>query len=151
VATAEQIYVDPSALCRLYLHQNGSREMVGFRCRIEGAFPVTHHGRVEVVNAIALAAFRKEITKEKAMEAWDLLDSEFATGGLRQTDILWRAALNRAADLSREHCATIGARALDVLHVSCALELGLQKFVTFDARQKKLAVAAGLKVLSIGT
>ena len=34
---------------------------------------------------------------------------------------------------------------LDTLHVACALELGAERFWTFDARQAKLARAVGLK------
>ena len=40
---------------------------------------------------------------------------------------------------------TLGTRSLDVLHVACALELKLRHFLTFDTRQRQLAVAAGLK------
>jgi hypothetical protein len=29
--TADEVYVDPSALARLYLHQSGSREMSAWR------------------------------------------------------------------------------------------------------------------------
>ena len=55
--TAEEVYVDPSALARLYIHQEGSREMAAWRSRLLGALPVTHHGRTEIINAICRAAF----------------------------------------------------------------------------------------------
>jgi len=35
---------------------------------------------------------------------------------------------------------------LDTLHVASALELGAERFWTFDERQAKLARAVGLKV-----
>jgi hypothetical protein len=60
-------------------------------------------------------------------------------------DILWRATLTRAAEISRAHTAALGCRTLDVLHVATALELGLRVFVTFDRRQRQLAKATGLK------
>lgn len=63
----------------------------------------------------------------------------------RLSDILWRSALKRAGDLSRRHTRAFGTRALDVLHIACALDLGLPRFITFDERQRKLAKAAGLK------
>ena len=37
-------------------------------------------------------------------------------------------------------------RFADILHVATALHLGATEFFTFDANQKKLAEAAGLKV-----
>ena len=121
--TAEETYLDPSALTRLYLHQPGSAEMVKWRRRHSGPLTVTHHGRVEVVNAISLACFRQEISAEEAEKAWTYLDEDFANGLLVQADILWRAALQRANELSRAHSPKLGSRSLDVLHVAC---LGLR-------------------------
>jgi hypothetical protein len=45
--TADEVYVDPSALVRLYLHQAGSREMALWRGKLQGPLVVTHHGRTE--------------------------------------------------------------------------------------------------------
>jgi hypothetical protein len=59
----------------------------------------------------------------------------------------WRAALNRAAELSRQYSRTLGTRTLDVLHVASALELGVRTFITFDIRQQNLVKAAGLRLL----
>ena len=85
----------------------------------------------------------------RSEKAWANIDSDFEDGHLDQVDILWRAALNRAAELSRTHSPAVGARALDVLHVACALELGLRHLLTFDDRQAKLAGAAGLKLVRL--
>ena len=41
--------------------------------------------------------------------------------------------------------AAIALRTLDTLHVASALELGAERFWTFDDRQAKLARAVGLK------
>ncbi|HEY3074203.1 MAG TPA: PIN domain-containing protein, partial [Burkholderiales bacterium] len=59
--------------------------------------------------------------------------------------------LRRAADLSLEYTADIGCRSLDVLHVACALELGLPNFLTFDLRQRRLVRSVGLKAVSLRT
>ena len=40
---AEEVYVDPSALARLYLHQAGSREMSGWRAKVRGTLAVTRY------------------------------------------------------------------------------------------------------------
>jgi len=150
VATADQVYVDPSAICRLYLHQPGSREMASWRRRIGGSLPVTHHGRTEIVNAISLAVFRQQISADSARELWSLLDTDFAEGRLTQVDILWRATLNKAGKLSRLYSPQIGTRTLDILHVSSALELNLKIFLTFDNRQAELAKAVGLRTVHPG-
>jgi predicted nucleic acid-binding protein len=147
--TAEEVYVDPSALARLYIHQAGSREMSAWRAKLRGALPVTHPGRTEIVNAICRAAFLGQLDPDGLAEALADFTSDFASGHLRQAEILWRAALNGAAELSRRHTPKLGTRSLDVLHVACALELKLRHFLTFDGRQQQLAAAAGLKVIRL--
>lgn len=145
--TAEQVYVDPSALARLYIHQEGSREMIAWRVKVRGPVTVTHHGRTEIINAICRAAFLSQIDQEGLAEALADFDSDFTSGHLRQADILWRAALNRAMELSQEYTPKLGTRSPDVLHVACALELKLTHFLTFDLRQRKLAETVNLKVV----
>lgn len=147
--TADAVYVDPSALSRLYLNQPGSREMHLWRARTKGSLPITHHGRTELIHAVSLTVFRGERTLTQAQQAWANIEADFDDGHLDQVDILWRAALNQAAELSRAHSPALGTRALDVLHVACALELKLRHFLTFDDRQAKLATAAGLKLVKL--
>ena len=146
---AGEVYVDPSGLARLYIHQAGSREMSIWRTGIGGALAVTHHGRVEIINAICRAVFVGHLAEKQAGDALADLASDFVEGRLRQADILWRAALNRAAELGQIHTPKLGTRSLDVLHVACALELKSKFFLTFDERQQKLAHAVGLKVIDL--
>jgi hypothetical protein len=51
---------------------------------------------------------------------------------------------DEARRLSATWSATLGTRSLDILQVASALVLKAETFLTFDARQKKLAKAAGL-------
>ena len=131
MAAAKEIYVDPSALSRLYLHQEGSREMAEWRRRVPGTLPVTHHGRVEIINAISLAEFRKDLEPARAASARSWFADDFTRGHLIQVDILWRAALNLAAELSRKHTPHFGTRSLDVLHVACALRIEAPELFNF--------------------
>jgi predicted nucleic acid-binding protein len=147
--TAEQAYVDSSALGMLYLHQPRSRDMAAWRGRIGGSLPVTHFGRTEIVNAIGLGVHRGSVAEDQAARLWERLDADFVDGHLTQVDILWRAAVNRAAKLSQRYTPKLGTRSLDVLHVACALELKLPHFLTFDLRQQALAKAVGLKLVKL--
>jgi predicted nucleic acid-binding protein len=147
VATANKIYADPSALLKLYLHGPDSRRMSAWRAKVHGPLVVTHHGRVELVNGIALAAHRKLVGEQTFGAALTALDDDFDQGRYYQADLLWRATLKRAAELSREHSRSLGTRALDVLHVASAIELESRSFITFDVRQQKLVEAVGLKLL----
>ena len=148
MATAEKIYADPSALLKLYLKEPQSRAMTAWRAKIAGPLLVTHHGRVELINGIGLATHRGIITEATSEAALAALDDDFTQGRYIQADLLWRATLKRAGELSREHTPTLGCRSLDVLHVASAAELGLRYFVTFDLRQQQLARAVGLKVIA---
>lgn len=69
MATADSIYVDPSALLKLYLHELESATMSLWREKTRGALPITHHGRVEVTNRICLAAHRGDITEKALADA----------------------------------------------------------------------------------
>ena len=149
MATADQVYADPSALLKLYLHEPESRVMAAWRARHSGALAVTHHGRVELTNGLALAAHRGLVSDEVFQHALAALDDDFSSGRYRQADLLWRATLNRTALLSRRHSRALGTRTLDVLHVASALELGLRQFLTFDLRQQALAHTAGLKLVTL--
>lgn len=147
MANADQFYADPSALLKLYLHEPQSRAMATWRAKLTGPLAVTPHGRVELINGLALAAHRGWLPEAGYRAALAALDDDFEQGRYAPADLLWRAVLKRAADFSRLHTPGLGTRSLDVLHVASALELGLKRFVTFDDRQGRLAAAAGLKVI----
>ena len=125
--------------------------MSAWRRRTRGALPLTPHGQFEVVNGICLAAFRRAISDDAMRDALASFDEDVGDGRYAPADVLWRATLKRASEISRTHTRTLGCRTLDVLHVATAVELGLGVFVTFDDRQRRLAKIAGLKPLTPGT
>ena len=65
---------------------------------------------------------------------------------LLETPVSWAEVYAEAEALSAAHTKTLGTRGFDVLHVAVAIALGAKDFLTFDIRQKALAVKAGLKV-----
>jgi hypothetical protein len=118
VASANRTYADPSALLKLYIHEPASAAMSAWRSRTKGALPVTPHGRLEIVNGICLAGFRKIISAEALSDAIASFDEDLAEGRYVDADILWRATLRRARELSRasyararEPCVMKGATA----------------------------------------
>jgi predicted nucleic acid-binding protein len=145
---AKAVYVDPSALLKLYLKEPESRAMAAWRAKHAAPLPVTHHGRVELVNGIGLALSRGFIGEPTFDAALAAMDDDFLLGRYIQADILWRATLRRAGEFSRIHTRKLGCRTLDVLHVASAVELNLKYFVTFDQRQQQLATAVGLKLIA---
>ena len=119
----------------------------GHRRSARGPLPLTPHGRLEIVNAIGLAAFRADIRAAARDDALASFDEDIRDGRYADADVPWRAVLRRAHDISRLHTGTLGCRTLDVIHVAAALELGLPSFATFDRRQQRLARTVGLKLV----
>lgn len=148
VATADQIYLDPGALRCAYVHEGRSRAFCAWRGRVRAGLPLTLFGRAELVNSIALAVFRRDITNAAGDAALRDLDEDIEHGRLYLADLLWRQALDRCVELSRVQTPKLGTRALDVLHVASAQALGCRRFVTYDGRQADLAKAVGLRVVS---
>jgi predicted nucleic acid-binding protein len=122
--------------------------MDAWRARVRGSLPITLHCRLEIASSISLAAFRKAISTGAMADALLSFEEDLAEGRYTEIDVLWRATLRRAADVSRTYTPKLGCRSLDVLHVATALELGLRDFVTFDVRQRQVARAVGLKSLT---
>jgi predicted nucleic acid-binding protein len=148
VTSAERFYVDPSALRSSYLHDDRSRRFCAWRGKTSGPLVVTRHGRAELVNSVMLGVFRNVLDSATARQALADLDADLADGSLALVDILWRRALDLAAELSSTHTAKLGVRTLDVLHVASAVALEKRVFVTYDDRQAALARAVKLRVLA---
>jgi predicted nucleic acid-binding protein len=148
VATGNGIYVDPSALLKLYRKEPESRAMAIWKSGQKEPVTVTLYGCAELVNGLALAAHRKAISPTEYRAAVSDFDDDMRYGHYSIVDLQWRSALRRSDSLSRKYSATLGTRSLDVLHVACALELRFKTLISYDHRQQTLAKAVGLKVLA---
>jgi predicted nucleic acid-binding protein len=99
--------------------------------------------RLEVTNAFQLGIFRGVVTEPEAKALLGTFDANIATGAFRllaSPHSMWKTA----GELSMKHVGSSGCRSLDVLHVAIALLLNAELFLTFDNRQRALALAAGL-------
>ena len=101
---------------------------------------------LEVRNAFKLGVFRGLFSNADATAAWANLERDLRSGRLARSTVNWPIAFRVAARLSEIHSAVMGTRSLDILHVAAAKALRSVEFVSFDARQRKLAAAAGLIV-----
>ena len=104
---------------------------------------VTPLNRAEVAHAIFLHVFRGAMTATVAHAAGAKFETDCENGlwiEVGMPDTVW----GRSIDLAQQFGPALGVRTLDSLHVACALELGAQRFWTFDERQERLANAAGL-------
>jgi len=100
----------------------------------------------ELGNALRFAEFRKGIAPGEATLFCAQFEADRAAGRLKIHICNLADVVEEAKRLSVTHTLKGGHRAFDVMHVATALHLGAKEFLTFDANQKKLAEAEGLKV-----
>lgn len=140
-----KIYVDTSFLVSLYSPDaNSAAAARTMQASPEGYF-LTAFGELELVNALGLRLFRKEVTAEQAKSSWKDFESDLR-GGVFQLRALTDPMFQRALRLSRQTTPRLGTRSADVLHVAAALELGVDRLYSFDERQRKLARAVRLRL-----
>lgn len=139
-------YADTSFLFSLYAQDANTAQaaQIGETSRAPLIFtPLQRH---ELRNAFRLAVFRNDITAEQCKVLLETVEADTKAGALAETPVAWAEVYAEADALSAAHTEEIGTRALDVLHVASAAALGVGVFYTFDARQKALALKAGMKV-----
>lgn len=136
------VYADTSFLVSRYLADSHSHECdrrMGTHPRIWN----TPLHRTELAHALHQNVFWKNVSLPQARSAWRDFEEDCQTGVWMLTgfpDSAWTGGIA----LAGKHGPALGVRALDSLHVACALELKAERFWTFDARQRRLADAAGL-------
>ena len=138
-------YCDTSFLVSLYAPDANSRAAAAQAQRASTTLLLTALGELELVNALQLRVFRKELTPRQAQAANGALERDIAEGvyALQPVSAGMFASAKR---LALKHTAGIGSRSLDVLHVAAATALGADILLSFDRSQRTLAAAAGLRV-----
>jgi predicted nucleic acid-binding protein len=139
------IYADTSFFVSLYLPDRHTAE-VERRLSSRPSLWMTPLHVAEWMHAVEQHVFRKAITRSEADRALHRFHEYRARNLWREAPVPDQA-FEVCAQLAHKHAARLGVRTLDTLHVASALELKAEQFWTFDARQAKLALAAGLKTL----
>jgi hypothetical protein len=102
-------------------------------------------GELEVMNALGLRVFRKEISPTQSQASWDGFQKD-ARDGVFELRALPDQVFERAQALSRQNTPRMGIRTADLLHIAAALEFGADYLFSFDQQQRKLARALRLKL-----
>ena len=141
-------FPDTSFLCSVYQEQPFSSEA-------DELFSVTP--RPLAVSSFLLLEFRRQVylrSKDKnkgfaRVEGEAMLRdlrADLSAGVLAAVPVDWTEVHNLAEMPSAKHTEPAGHRLADILHVATALHLGAEIFLTFDANQRKIARAEGMKV-----
>lgn len=139
-------YADTGFLCSLYAPDAHSARAAKRMSRLTLPLPYVWLHQLELRNALRLRVFRSEITPPQRDASLNLVLVDLAAGVLASAQPPLPEVMLEAERLSALHSETLGTRSLDILHVAAAVTLGLGEFLTFDQRQRALAVAAGLKI-----
>jgi predicted nucleic acid-binding protein len=143
---AADAYADSSFLVSLHRADTNHAAAKAYLAQAAFTLAFTPLHRVEVRNALRNATAHREMTAADCRLAFRQIDEDLRDGLLVHTPVDWTDVFRRADELSEKYAATEGQRTIDLLHVALALESGAKTFLSFDARQRKLAKAAGLKV-----
>ena len=140
-----KIYADASFLISLYSPDANSAIAAQTMRGSDGERYVPVFGELEVVNALHLRVFRKELSGPQAYSSLSDFEKDLREG-IFLLRPLPEQVFERASQLSRQTTARLGTRTADLLHVAAALELAADYLYSFDQQQRKLARAVGLKI-----
>ncbi len=149
-------YVDTNLLVRMYLEMPGCEEAVALinsqTARNSWPFPVTDLLRFETINAYQRMVFESRtvggwrVTPESAAMAHADFDQDLSAGlFLAPTSLTLQDMKQEFEMLVARHTARDGYRTYDLLHVAAARSMGCERFLTFDAKAKKLATLVGMQ------
>ena len=142
------LYLDTSALLKLYIRGRGSEADQSKVASQDLPLPIWEIQEMELINALRLKAFWQEITATQAETQIELFQKRRRQGFYFFPDIERPDLMNTFRQLSAEP-PKLGGRTMDILHVACALEIATTEFLTFDQRQRSLALHAGLKITEL--
>lgn len=139
------VYLDTSALAKLYVPESGSDEMeealVGRRDIITSDLAVT-----ELTSAVARRVREGDLSAAHARRIYQRVLRDVAAGEFRRAEIT--ANSHREAErLLMGIGRRVPLRAADALHLGMAALLGARVLVTFDHRMRSAAEALGTLVV----
>ena len=141
------IYLDTGCLVKLYYPEPESPKVAALVAGKPICFSALHE--LEFTNALHLKLFHQGATPAQVQAAAALVEADLKSGVLLPAVANWENIFRAATDLARKHSASFGCRSLDVLHCAAALVLEADAFISTDARQKQVADAMGLTLVTL--
>jgi predicted nucleic acid-binding protein len=142
----KKTFADTSFLVSLYQQDANTEAAVSAMRRLKASIWISSLVEVELMNALELRVFRKQIDLDEANAARIAIQQDLRDGILVLKGIS-AAVYETSTWLSRKHTALLGIRCLDLIHVATAIALGAEQLCSFDRSQWKLALAEGLAIV----
>ncbi len=140
-------YLDTGCFVKLYYPEADSVQVIAHVQGKSVCYTPLHE--LEFVNALQLKVFLKNATPQQVIAARGLVEADLKSGVLVSVGGDWPNFFREAVKLAEQHTGTIGCRSLDILHCAAAKVLTATEFISTDTRQKKLAAAMGLNLVTI--
>lgn len=140
-------YLDTGCFVKLYYPEADSPQVIA---AVQGK-PICYSPlhELEFVNALQLKVFFQNATQQQVTAARALVEADLKSGVLTSAGGEWSTIFREAVKLAEQHTGALGCRSLDILHCAAAKVLAATEFISTDTRQKKLAAAMGLNVVTI--
>lgn len=111
----------------------------------QGDHLITTFAELELLNALQLRIFRKELSIIQVKAAHQAIEADLQNR-VFQLNSLPEKTFERARQISVQTTARLGTRTADLVHIAAALELAVDFVYSFDRQQRTLAHALRLKL-----
>jgi len=139
--------LDTGCFVKLYYPEADSAQIIALIQGQPVGYTTLHE--LEFVNALQLKTFFNHAPPQQVTSARGLVESDLKSGVLVSAGGDWPNILREAVKLAEHHTGTVGCRSLDILHCAAAKVLAATEFLSTDTRQKKLAAAMNLNLVTI--
>jgi predicted nucleic acid-binding protein len=145
-ASGDGVYIDSSALAKLYLPEAESEVLDRFLVGRTDLL-ISELGVTEVISAVARRMREGALSSEQANLIQDAIMTDSREGTLRRVDITPK--VHRLAERILLTSQSIPFRTLDALHIALAVSGEAGSIVTFDVRMSEAAALHGLKIVKL--
>lgn len=140
------IYLDSSALAKLYVPEPESDRLDGF-LRDRQDLMISELAVTEVLSAVARRKREGILSDAQALEIRDALMADAEGGSFSRLDL--SPLIHREAERLHLGTSSVSIRTLDALHVALALSGAATHLITFDHRMRAAATQAGLRAIAL--
>jgi predicted nucleic acid-binding protein len=139
---------DTGLLTKLYTVEPETPAVAALVASLTEPVIFTDFHRAELTSALHRKQGRGEITTADLAKALANIQADLQFSVLLWTEPDWKQVFAATVRLCSAHSADTHCRTLDAMHVALAQHLRVAAIATTDKRQRALATAAGLKVLT---
>jgi predicted nucleic acid-binding protein len=137
---------DTSFLFALYGSDLHTAKALAYVRKLNQPLTLSILNEFELENALRFAGWRKLFSSAQIARSLSAFETDRESGRLVVIPCNLADVLNEARQLSSAYTLTAGHRSFDILHIAAALGYAAGEFLSFDANQRKLAKAEGLKM-----